>query len=285
MQKKGLFTFFLLLFLLSSAAAAQKSYILHLSYIDDNLLYTSMEVSESKFTLPINLSNKYIVQLSDSKDKAVYTSTFTPYSYGLFNLALPYMKNVTSISIKTKGGAEILNIPVMLFSNTCGNKVCEEQESYETCRIDCPSGRLDDYCDGAKDLKCDPDCEEYHDIDCQKNPEKNTPLNASPKDYPENKEENISVKTTPSPSDNQNDNTSNYKLIILSLIVAAIFLIITTLIIIIKSKNNSLAVNQIKDYVITCVKQGYSIEEIKQTLLNSNYKEKDVNKAIKSIRR
>jgi putative hemolysin len=49
---------------------------------------------------------------------------------------------------------------------TCGDGTCGSPEDYETCPEDCPSGGLDEYCDGVKDGICDPDCEEGADPDC-----------------------------------------------------------------------------------------------------------------------
>jgi len=44
---------------------------------------------------------------------------------------------------------------------------CEvKMENYLNCPQDCPSGSLDNYCDGLKDDICDPDCKEGEDPDC-----------------------------------------------------------------------------------------------------------------------
>jgi len=53
--------------------------------------------------------------------------------------------------------AEILNETI------CGNQRCDfPKENYETCPEDCPSGSYDNFCDGIKDGKCDPDCKEKY---------------------------------------------------------------------------------------------------------------------------
>ena len=39
----------------------------------------------------------------------------------------------------------------------CGDIICEQPESYQTCPEDC-QGAEDGVCDGADDLTCDPDC-------------------------------------------------------------------------------------------------------------------------------
>ena len=49
----------------------------------------------------------------------------------------------------------------------CGNSICDEMENYKSCPKDCPSGSSDKYCDGRKDGKCDPDCYDWEDLDCE----------------------------------------------------------------------------------------------------------------------
>jgi len=49
----------------------------------------------------------------------------------------------------------------------CGNSICDEMENYKSCPGDCPSGSSDKYCDGRKDGKCDPDCYDWEDLDCE----------------------------------------------------------------------------------------------------------------------
>jgi putative hemolysin len=49
----------------------------------------------------------------------------------------------------------------------CGDGTCGFPENYLTCPADCPSGSVDEYCDGVKDGICDPDCEPGEDPDCR----------------------------------------------------------------------------------------------------------------------
>jgi putative hemolysin len=53
--------------------------------------------------------------------------------------------------------------------STCGDGACGISENFKICPEDCPSGDIDDYCDGVADRICDPDCEETgkYDPDCQ----------------------------------------------------------------------------------------------------------------------
>jgi putative hemolysin len=40
----------------------------------------------------------------------------------------------------------------------CGDLKCGTMENTANCPSDCPSGGADDYCDGLRDRRCDPDC-------------------------------------------------------------------------------------------------------------------------------
>ena len=43
----------------------------------------------------------------------------------------------------------------------CGDGSCGLLENFSTCPEDCPSGGIDEYCDGAGDGQCDEDCLEF----------------------------------------------------------------------------------------------------------------------------
>ena len=51
----------------------------------------------------------------------------------------------------------------------CGDGTCGTSEDYGTCPEDCPSGGIDEYCDGVSDGECDPDCAVFggDDPDCE----------------------------------------------------------------------------------------------------------------------
>ncbi|RLE30841.1 hypothetical protein DRJ54_01825 [Candidatus Acetothermia bacterium] len=54
---------------------------------------------------------------------------------------------------------EVTELMNLSFDETvCGDGVCGLPENYNTCPQDCPSGSWDNYCDGASDGICDPDC-------------------------------------------------------------------------------------------------------------------------------
>lgn len=70
-----------------------------------------------------------------------------------------------------KNGTEVEVTKLMNLSfaeTTCGDSNCGFPENYYTCPKDCPSGALDEYCDGVLDDKCDSDCIKMFgaDLDC-----------------------------------------------------------------------------------------------------------------------
>jgi len=94
-----------------------------------------------------------------------------------FSLIVPYFQNAKNIDIFNPNNEKILTIDVSVFAQVCGDSVCQDHESYESCSQDCQSGGSDDYCDGENDGVCDLDCQVEQDINCQIEPEiDNLPL-------------------------------------------------------------------------------------------------------------
>lgn len=175
--------FALIFLLLCFLASAEKSFVISLNYIDNNLLYSSTLVTETEYLWQENLNSNSSVELLDKSGNILYHSTFDITKDGPFTLTVPYKRDVKEIVITPASKKIPLRIQVMQFSDTCGNNLCESHESHETCPKECISGRLDDYCDGVKDSKCDPDCEKSKDADCQ---EIKTPVISEEKDKPKN---------------------------------------------------------------------------------------------------
>lgn len=75
--------------------------------------------------------------------------------------ALCILPNGTEVEV-----AELMNLNFN--ASVRGDGTCGMPENFKTCPEDCPSGGIDDYCDGVADGICDPDCEESgeYDPDC-----------------------------------------------------------------------------------------------------------------------
>jgi len=62
---------------------------------------------------------------------------------------------------------EVTELMGLTFNESfCGDGACGMPENNKTCPQDCPSGEIDEYCDGVADKICDPDCNPGEDTDC-----------------------------------------------------------------------------------------------------------------------
>jgi hypothetical protein len=78
--------------------------------------------------------------------------------------SIPYLPNMQILRL-LKGGKVIFEENIgKYFCNQNGK--CEGQENFYSCPKDCPSGSKDNVCDALIDGKCDPDCKENVDLDC-----------------------------------------------------------------------------------------------------------------------
>jgi putative hemolysin len=63
-------------------------------------------------------------------------------------------------------GTKLMKLNVM--ESLCGDGTCGTSENFSNCPQDCPSGGMDNFCDGIQDQRCDSDCVERgeNDADC-----------------------------------------------------------------------------------------------------------------------
>lgn len=179
-------------------------------------------------------------------------------------LVVPYFQNAKQIIIFNEENEKVLEIPVLQFADTCGNNICEPQESYESCQLDCSSGLADDFCDSISDNICDPDCAIGQDTDCKV-------------------EEVVS------------EGTETEKPSILALILASLVLVATIVLGYfefskIKDKKilgenyrdkNSL---RLKTYIEKELNNGISEKRIRDVLIENGWKERKVEEAFKGVR-
>lgn len=80
---------------------------------------------------------------------------------------IPFSPQCAVCVLGDKTEVEVTKLMGLSFNEgVCGDGRCVLGESYETCSQDCPSGFFDNYCDGAEDDLCDPDCASETDSDC-----------------------------------------------------------------------------------------------------------------------
>jgi hypothetical protein len=195
--KKLVFVAVLLLILVTSVyAAEQKVYRVTLEYDDGEVSFDNVILTLGAFNEPFTSSGDYRIDLVSFDNEALYSEKFD------FNLEvaaiappewfdeegnqiyipgedeqpqdltkttkeilIPYFSNGKQINVYHQTEL-ILEESVVHFSDLCGDGICQDSESYESCQVDCVSGGADDYCDEVDEGICDPDCSVSEDVDC-----------------------------------------------------------------------------------------------------------------------
>lgn len=134
-------------------------------------------IAPKSANLPIYDSESgYYISLVDENNNIIKRDVLhqlkeTPISSGkdsVYLVEFLYVNNADNIIITDKNGSEKMNIDLSPYK-ICGNNICDENENYKICSIDCPAGSEDGYCDQIRDGICDADClgsEEFKDSDC-----------------------------------------------------------------------------------------------------------------------
>ena len=164
-----------------------------------------------------------------------------------------------------------MDIDVSSFADTCGNSLCEEHESYESCTKDCSSGGRDDFCDGIGDEICDPDCSPKTDADCA---EKETGEASEKQAIPKTGEGTKERQLTEAEKE-----PSNYLWILLALFVVMVALIFF----LIKKRKENKIIESLRGYISENIRRGFTLQQIKDALFREGYKEKEIDKAVKAI--
>jgi len=117
------------------------------------------------------LSGQYYLKLIPFTGTSSVAAYFDP-AWQATVVKFSYTPDIEKIEIyDTATDESIYAKNIAYLSRVCGDNTCQPHESFETCPSDCPSGAKDDYCDQAKDGKCDPDC-----VDKTLDPDCHTPI-------------------------------------------------------------------------------------------------------------
>lgn len=265
---KKIIIYLAFIFLLVSVANAEKYFVLDVNYILGSVTFNSINLREidrnvqhdkSGFSIKaISFNNKEIgaihYNMSESKNYLIY---------------VPYDKDTARIEVYNLQNSKIMDIDVSSFADTCGNNICEEHESYESCTKDCSSGSADDFCDGLSDGICDADCPLKTDTDCTE--ETNQTVSASKVEKPQQRK----ILAAPAL-----DKETNY--IIWALPIAGI-IVLVLIFFIVKKMKESRVVDKLKQYISENIRRGYNLQQIKEVLFREGYTDKEINKAIKSM--
>jgi hypothetical protein len=259
----------LIVILVATAVHAEKAYQFELSYIDNTLVYSTTKVTDKQLPQQLIKPDTFSAELIDFSGNSIYTTSFDPPTYGPFTLIAPYRNNAKELTIKNPAQEVILTIPTLQFADTCNNNICEPQESFETCPQDCPSGSDDDYCDGQVDKKCDPDCNNRLDPDCTEATKRGKAqiLKSEQRvQEPNEFEEEPRGEPVASAGGVKKGGSTivKYASIILITVLGGIVIITTAMI---RSKRKDGA--ELVEYARQCLAQGYTIQQITQTLKNT----------------
>ncbi|HII16573.1 TPA: hypothetical protein HA361_01545 [Candidatus Woesearchaeota archaeon] len=147
------------------AATAAEAFHLELAHIDGRLLFSGVSAQEAAaFHEPAAAGA--LVRVIGFDGAILYDGFFALPPYGPFTIDIPYFKKAKAILLKF--GEQVLEVNVAHLADTCGNLLCEQQESRMDCPADCVQSGRDDVCEMLADDACDLDCKIGGDPDCSK---------------------------------------------------------------------------------------------------------------------
>ena len=278
MNNKIIF-YLVLLILLVNLVNAEKYFVLDVNYILGSVTFNSISLREIGKSIKITDKSGFLIRTESFSNNDLSKIYFNMSENKNYLIYIPYNENTARIEMYNSGNSKIMDIDVSSFANTCGDKICQEYESYESCPQDCPSGGRDGFCDGISDAICDPDCTGKTDIDCEKT------TNTKTIKLGENK--TVAIQAGNVKNQNINDfgpkttnESTNYSVLVLLAFVIAVLVLV---IFIIKKMRENKIINSIKQYINENIGQGFSLQQIKDALFREGYNQKEVEKAIKSI--
>lgn len=262
-----------LMVLLVSSASAEKYFVLDVNQIIGSVSFNSISLREIDMPVKYTDSSGFLVKtisFQNSEIRSFYLNMSENRNYLIY---APYSQNAARIEVYSLKNSKIMDIDVASFADTCGNNVCEDHESYESCTKDCKSGSKDDFCDEANDGICDPDCSPKTDADCI--PKGGNQTSAIEKIMAAGEKTQNEAKQP-----EETGKKPNYLVWILSGL--AVIIIILLFLFIRKRKENQI-INSLKQYVSENIRRGFTLQQIKDVLFREGYSEKEIDRAVKSI--
>ncbi len=272
-MKNKITIYLLIAIFLANTVFAEKFFALDVFNIQGSLTFNSISLREISNVIKYDDKSGFLIKtvsLDGSDIQKIYYNMSESKNYIVY---MPYDKNAAKILVYDSKNSVVMEVDTSSFADTCSNKVCEPYESYENCPQDCKSGAKDGFCDGAKDGICDPDCPARLDADCNGVLKNETSQNQTAIQNTNNQQQNQIIAEQPK----QN---SNYLLWFMLIIGAAVSALIFFFIK--KIKENKI-IGSLKQYIGENIQKGFTLSQIKDTLFRAGYKEKEINKAIKSI--
>src|SRR3989338_801860 len=159
-MKNKIIAYITLMILIASAVNADKYFVLDINYIQiiSSVTFNGVSLREVANAVKAPDKSGFLVKTVSFENSDIDIAYYTLNENKNYHLYIPYSKNAARIEVYNLNNSKVMDIDVTSFADTCGNKICEEHESYESCTKDCSSGGKDDFCDSVKDDICDPDC-------------------------------------------------------------------------------------------------------------------------------
>ena len=259
--------------LITSNANAENYFVLNINRIIDSVTFNSISLGEINRTIKYNDKSGFFVKTVSFKNAEIDKLYYNISENGNYVIYIPYNKNAARIEMYNIKNSKIMDIDISSFSDTCGNKVCEAHESYESCTKDCKSGGKDDFCDGIKDSICDPDCSLNTDIDCLGKEANNSIGSSKSSIIQANEEEKLAEPQKETKVKNN---------FIWSLSISGIIAIILLIFLFIKIRGSRI-INSLKQYINESLRKGFTIQQIKDALYKEGYSGKEVDNAFRNV--
>lgn len=234
--------------LLASAASAAKYFVVEVKYFSGSLVFDEIALREAEYTQNQSDKSGFLIKTISFEDNLISSLYYNISENREYLIYVPYMSDASRIEIYNQLNSKVMELDVSSFADTCGNGICENHESYESCTKDCESGSNDDFCDEIKDGICDPDCSVKTDADCEA--AGTGIINTSSKKTAQKppsavKSEDIKPKEK-----------SDYLAWILSALAAFVFLLV---LLIIKKRKQQQTVNSLEKYIRENIGRGFSL--------------------------
>ena len=260
--------------ILINSAYAEQYFALSVNYIFDSLTFNSINLKELDRSIAYHDKSGFLIKVisfQNAELKKIYYNMSENKEYVIY---LPYDKDASRIEVYNPANSKIMDLDVSSFADTCGNGICENHESYESCTRDCSSGSKDNFCDGVKDGICDPDCPAKLDADCKE-------TNGNESIQAQKIGGNVKNTDIKNESDAEQSRKSGYLTWILY--GAGIILIVLLALLFIKKRKENQVVDSLKQYVSENITRGFTLQQIKDVLHREGYNEKEIDKAVKTI--
>lgn len=261
------------IFLLASFANSEKYFVLDVNYIAGSLTFNSINLKEVDRAMKYTDDSGFLIKLKSFDNADMQNFYYSMTANKNYQIYVPYSKNAARIEVYNPSSSKVMDIEVSSFADTCGNKICEDYESYESCTKDCSSGSKDDFCDSVNDGICDPDCSFKTDTDCEDKKTDNSTTTTPP--ITQNKKQQ--PKITPKKLSKSPD------YLLWSSIISAVVVIPALIFAFLRIKKKQAIINTLKQYISQNMQRGFTLQQIKNVLYQQGYSESEIDKAVRNI--